>query len=191
MLKTLERYQRHIYASQDAAEPPSDDMQNNYQEYVNLKARVEVLQHSQRNLLGEDLAPLSTNELEQLESQLDRTLKQIRSRKTQVLVDELCDLKRKEQMLQDANSSLKRKLDEIDVVAAAPAPQPVCHDGYGNDGGGSGSGGGVVLSNQPPQPEHFFESLGRDLSLHPAFHAVDVNQPPAPPPGGYLPAWMA
>ncbi|KAG8098215.1 hypothetical protein GUJ93_ZPchr0013g37596 [Zizania palustris] len=179
-------------------------MQNNYQEYVNLKARVEVLQHSQRNLLGEDLAPLSTNELEQLESQLDRTLKQIRSRKTQVLVDELCDLKRKEQMLQDANSSLKRKLDEIDVVAAAPAPQPVCHDGYGNDGGGSGSGGGVVLSNQPPQPEHFFESLGatclytprklQTTALFPSnllFHAVDVNQPPAPPPGGYLPAWMA
>ncbi|KAL5210298.1 hypothetical protein ABZP36_005921 [Zizania latifolia] len=184
MLKTLERYQRHIYASQDAAEPPSDDMQNNYQEYVNLKARVEVLQHSQRNLLGEDLAPLSTNELEQLESQLDRTLKQIRSRKTQVLLDELCDLKRKEQMLQDANSSLKRKLDEIDVAAAPP--QPVCHDGYGSGGGG----GGVVLSNEPPQPEDFFQALGRDLSLHPAFHVVDVNQPPAPAPGGYLPAWM-
>ncbi|XP_034575832.1 MADS-box transcription factor 34 isoform X1 [Setaria viridis] len=110
LLKTLERYQRYIYASADAAVPSSDELQNNYQEYVQLKSRVEILQHSQRNLLGEDLAPLSTSELEQLESQVDKTLKQIRSRKTQVLLDELCDLKRKEQMLQDANRVLKRKV---------------------------------------------------------------------------------
>jgi hypothetical protein len=37
-----------------------------------------------RNLLGEDLAPLSTSELEQLESQVDKTLKQIRSRKVKI-----------------------------------------------------------------------------------------------------------
>ncbi|ONM09408.1 MADS24 [Zea mays] len=81
LLKTLERYQRYIYASADAAVPSSDQMQNNYQEYVKLKARVEVLQHSQRNLLGEDLALLSPSELDQLENQVDKTLKQIRSRK--------------------------------------------------------------------------------------------------------------
>ncbi|XP_006650603.1 MADS-box transcription factor 34 [Oryza brachyantha] len=178
MLKTLERYQRYIYASQDASAPASDEMQNNYQEYVNLKAQVEVLQHSQRNLLGEDLAPLNTDELDQLEGQVVRTLKQIRSRKTQVLVDELCDLKRKEQMLQDANSVLKRKLDEIDVET--PSPQPTWN---GNCTGNSGGGGGGVFSSEPPQPEHFFQALG--------FHAVDVNQPPAPPPGGYPPEWMA
>nr|AAS59823.1 MADS-box protein RMADS212 [Oryza sativa Japonica Group] len=177
MLKTLERYQRYIYASQDAAAPTSDEMQNNYQEYVNLKAHVEILQQSQRNLLGEDLAPLATNELEQLESQVVRTLKQIRSRKTQVLLDELCDLKRKEQMLQDANRVLKRKLDEIDVEAAPPQPpwNGNCSNGHG--------GGGGVFSSEPPQPEHFFQALG--------LHAVDVNQPPAPPPGGYPPEWMA
>jgi len=56
-------------------------MQNNYQEYMKLKTRVEALQRSQRNLLGEDLAPLTTSELDQLESQVDKTLKQIRSRK--------------------------------------------------------------------------------------------------------------
>ncbi|KAG1368670.1 putative MADS-box protein CMB1 [Cocos nucifera] len=36
---------------------------------------------SSRNLLGEDLDPLSTNELEQLENQLEKSLKQIRSTK--------------------------------------------------------------------------------------------------------------
>lgn len=37
-----------------------------------------------RNLLGEDLAPLSTSELDQLEIQVDKTLKQIRSRKVRI-----------------------------------------------------------------------------------------------------------
>ncbi|KAL6894040.1 hypothetical protein ACP4OV_008138 [Aristida adscensionis] len=184
MLKTLERYQRYIYASADAAVPSSDEMQNNYQEYVKLKTRVEVLQHSQRNLLGEDLAPLSTGELDQLESQVDKTLKQIRSRKTQVLLDELCDLKRKEQMLQDANRALKRKLDEVEVEAAPPTQLPWQ--------GGGGGGGTDMLSDDPPQPEHFFQALEGNPSLQPAFQAMDMNQQPMPSPGGCYPhEWMA
>ncbi|NP_001105150.1 MADS31 [Zea mays] len=179
LLKTLERYQRHIYASADAAVPSSDEMQNNYQEYVKLKARVEVLQHSQRNLLGEELAPLSPSELDQLESQVDKTLKQIRSRKTQVLLDELCDLKRKEQMLQDANRVLKRKLHEFEAEAASP-PQLAWQ------------GGGGMLSHDPPQPEHFFVALESNAPLQPTYHTMDMNQQPEPAPGGcYPPAWMA
>ncbi|KAL6636890.1 hypothetical protein ACP70R_024462 [Stipagrostis hirtigluma subsp. patula] len=198
MLKTLERYQRYIYASADAAVPSSDEMQNNYQEYVKLKTRVEVLQHSQRNLLGEDLAPLTTSELDQLENQVDKTLKQIRSRKicfnttaarhsgktgiTQVLVDELCDLKRKEQMLQDANRALKRKLDEADAEAAP-------HTNLPWQGGG---GGTDMLSDDPPQLEHFFQALEGNPSLQPAFQLMDMNQQPMPAQGGCYPhSWMA
>ncbi|XLR44424.1 hypothetical protein HN51_028550, partial [Arachis hypogaea] len=40
------------------------------QEYMKLKARYEALQRSQRNLMGEDLGPLSSKELESLERQL-------------------------------------------------------------------------------------------------------------------------
>lgn len=40
-----------------------------------------------RNLLGEDLGPLNTKELEQLERQLDSSLKQVRS--TKVMMDNL------------------------------------------------------------------------------------------------------
>jgi len=38
-----------------------------------------------RNLLGEDLGPLSSKDLEQLERQLDSSLKQVRSTKVFVL----------------------------------------------------------------------------------------------------------
>ncbi|KAL4192382.1 hypothetical protein AMTRI_Chr06g171670 [Amborella trichopoda] len=81
------------------------------QEYLRLKAHFEALQRSQRNLLGEDLGPLSGKELEQLEQQLDMSLKQIRSIKTQYMIDQLADLQRKEQALSESNNALKRKLE--------------------------------------------------------------------------------
>ncbi|KAL3640360.1 hypothetical protein CASFOL_015328 [Castilleja foliolosa] len=52
------------------------------QEYLKLKARFEALQRTQRNLLGEDLGPLNSKELESVERQLDMSLKQIRSTRT-------------------------------------------------------------------------------------------------------------
>ncbi|KAK9120119.1 hypothetical protein Scep_018212 [Stephania cephalantha] len=85
---------------------------SSHQEYLKLKARVEALQRSQRNLLGEDLGPLSGKELESLERQLDMSLKQIRSTRTQCMLDQLSDLQRREQMLSEANKTLRRRLEE-------------------------------------------------------------------------------
>ncbi|MBS2599924.1 hypothetical protein KFY57_27860, partial [Salmonella enterica subsp. enterica serovar Typhimurium] len=81
MSKTLERYHKHNYGALEGTQP-SADSQNNYQEYLKLKTRVEVLQQSQRHILGEDLGELNTKDLEQLERQLDSSLRQIRSTKT-------------------------------------------------------------------------------------------------------------
>ncbi|XP_057479809.1 agamous-like MADS-box protein MADS2 isoform X4 [Actinidia eriantha] len=81
MAKTLERYQRCSYGSPDSSQPVNENQQSVYHEYLTLKARVDVLQRSQRNLLGEELEALTTKELEQLERQLENSLKQIRSKK--------------------------------------------------------------------------------------------------------------
>ncbi|ONM09420.1 MADS24 [Zea mays] len=97
---------------------------------------------------------------------------------TQVLLDELCDLKRKEQMLQDANRVLKRKLGEFEAEAASP-PQLAWQ------------GEGGMLSHDPPQPEHFFQALESNPCLQPTYHTMDMNQQPVPAPGGCYPAWMS
>ncbi|KAJ6961837.1 hypothetical protein NC652_000710 [Populus alba x Populus x berolinensis] len=65
-----------------------------------------------RNLLGEELGPLSSKDLESLERQLDMSLKQIRSTRTQYMLDQLNDLQHKEHMLTAANKSLKERLME-------------------------------------------------------------------------------
>ncbi|KAJ9677231.1 hypothetical protein PVL29_022307 [Vitis rotundifolia] len=94
MAKTLEKYQKCSYGALEASQPVNEPTQS-YQEYLKLKTRVEVLQRSQRNLLGEDLDPLNTKELEQLEHQLEMSLKQVRSTKTQNMLDQLADLQNK------------------------------------------------------------------------------------------------
>ncbi|GAB4829025.1 hypothetical protein Ancab_018682, partial [Ancistrocladus abbreviatus] len=80
MQRTLERYQRCSYGSLETSQP-SKEAGSSYQEYLKLKAKVDVLQRAQKNLLGEDLGELGMQELEQLEHQLDKTLRRIKSSK--------------------------------------------------------------------------------------------------------------
>ncbi|KAK4780023.1 hypothetical protein SAY87_016129 [Trapa incisa] len=114
MLKTLERYQKCSYNAMEpnvSAKEASLEL-SCQQEYLKLKARYEALQRTQRNLLGEELGPLNSKELESLERQLDASLKQIRSTRTQYMLDQLGDLQRKEHMLNEANQALKQRLME-------------------------------------------------------------------------------
>nr|XP_018684255.1 PREDICTED: agamous-like MADS-box protein AGL9 homolog isoform X1 [Musa acuminata subsp. malaccensis] len=106
VLKTIERYRSCRYNVSEHT-LSSNEPQMSYQEYLKLKERVEYLQHSQNNLLGEDLGPLSIHDLQQLENQIEMSLKQIRSTKMQVMFDQLCDLNHKEQALQEANTNLR------------------------------------------------------------------------------------
>ncbi|KAF0910902.1 hypothetical protein E2562_004854 [Oryza meyeriana var. granulata] len=139
MYKTLERYRSCNYNSQDATAPENEI---NYQEYLKLKTRVEFLQTTQRNILGEDLGPLSMKELEQLENQIEVSLKQIRSRKNQALLDQLFDLKSKEQQLQDLNKDLRKKLQETSA-------ENVLHMSWQDGGGHSGSSTVLAADHQP------------------------------------------
>ncbi|CAL0329707.1 unnamed protein product [Lupinus luteus] len=110
MLKTLERYQKCNYGAPEANVSTREALElSSQQEYLKLKARYEALQRSQRNLMGEDLGPLSSKELESLERQLDSSLKQIRSTRTQFMLDQLSDLQRKEHLLSEANRSLRQR----------------------------------------------------------------------------------
>nr|ADA72021.1 MADS2 protein [Fargesia nitida] len=111
MYKTLERYRSCNYNSSEASAPMETEL-SNYQGYLKLKTRAEFLQTTQRNILGEDLGTLSMKELEQLENQIEISLKHIRSTKNQQLLDQLFELRLKEQQLQDVNKDLRRKIQE-------------------------------------------------------------------------------
>nr|UPY89965.1 MADS transcription factor [Consolida ajacis] len=112
MLKTLDKYQKVSYATLAANKSSDGIQQNTYQEYLRLKGRVELLQQTQRNILGEELESLSTKELEQLEHQLESSLNKVRSTKCDFMLDQLSRLQMKEQALQEVNNSLQAKLAE-------------------------------------------------------------------------------
>uniref|UniRef100_M1CR51 MADS-box transcription factor n=1 Tax=Solanum tuberosum TaxID=4113 RepID=M1CR51_SOLTU len=163
--KTLERYHRYNYGTLEGTQT-SPDSQNNYQEYLKLKARVEVLQQSQRHLLGEDLGQLGTKDLEQLERQLDSSLRQIRSTKTQHILDQLAEL--------------QQKLEELGV-----AFQTSWH---------SGEQSVQYRHEQPSQHEGFFQHVNCNNTM-PISYRYDNVQPENAAPSthdaaGVVPGWM-
>lgn len=181
MLKTLEKYQKCSYSALEASRP-INETQSSYQEYLRLKAKVEVLQRAQRNLLGEELGPLNTKELEQLEHQLETSLNQIRSTKTQYMLDQLVDLQNREHMLVEANRSLRKKLDENNN-AQVPLRQAW-----------EAGGQSIQYSQLPPQSEGFFQPLGGNSTLQIGYNPIASEEmnvgAPAHNVHGFIPGWM-
>ncbi|KAA3459140.1 hypothetical protein CXB51_017383 [Gossypium anomalum] len=181
MLKTLDRYQKCSYGAVEVSKP-AKELESSYREYLKLKARYEELQRTQRNLLGEDLGPLNSKELEQLEHQLESSLKHVRSTKTQYMLDQLSELQNKEQMLMETNRALSIKLEEISARNQFRASWE----------GGEQS---VAFTNQQAQSMGLFQPLECNPTLQIGYcnpvasdqmaattHAQQVN--------GFIPGWM-
>ncbi|XP_024024829.1 MADS-box protein EJ2 [Morus notabilis] len=182
MIKTLEKYQKYSYGSLEATQP-INDTQSSYQEYLKLKARVEVLQRSQRNLLGEDLGPLSSKELEHLENQLETSLRHIRSTRTQSMLDQLADLQQREHTLLEANRALRRKLEE----SSAQIPLRLAWEAAGEQDC-------IPYTRHPSQPDCFFQPLGSNSALQIGYNSVGPDEmnmsAPAQIINGFAHGWM-
>ncbi|OAY31153.1 agamous-like MADS-box protein MADS2 [Manihot esculenta] len=179
MMRTLERYQKCSYGASEACQP-GFETQSNYQEYLKLKARVEILQRSQRNLLGEDLGPLNTKELEQLEHQLESSLNQIRSTKTQFMLDQLADLQNREHVLLETNKALKRRLEE----GSGQVPLRLAWEGGGQT---------IPYSRLAVHSEGLFQPLGGNSTLQIGYNPVgadEVNLAHTQHVNGFTPGWM-
>ncbi|GMI99786.1 SEPALLATA3, AGAMOUS-like 9 [Hibiscus trionum] len=181
-IKTLERYQkcnfgaleRNVSTRVDALEISSQ------QEYLRLKARCEALQRSQRNLLGEDLGPLSSKELELLEKQLESSLKLVRSLRTQHMVAQLTDLQRKEHLLNEANHTLQQRLVEgyqVNSLQLSPNPEDMS---YGRQ------------PSEQPQVHGFFHPLECEPTLHIGYQPdlISAAATAGPSVNNYLTGWL-
>ncbi|CAI0381285.1 unnamed protein product [Linum tenue] len=182
MLKTLERYQKCNYGAPESTANGQQEI-SSQQEYLKLKARYEALQRSQRNLLGEDLGPLSTKELESLERQLDMSLKQIRSTRTQYMLDQLTDLQRKEHLLNEANKTLKQRLMEGYQISNTLQLNPGPED-YGRH-----------QAHHQPQGDGFFHPLDCEPTLQIGYQPdptlTDLTVATAGPSvNNYMPGWL-
>ncbi|KAJ8774567.1 hypothetical protein K2173_017013 [Erythroxylum novogranatense] len=177
MLKTIQRYQIHTYGALEANQH-GNDTQKNYQEYLQLKSTAEVLQRSQRNILGEDLRDLGTQELDQLEQQLDMSLKRIRLKKAKFMLDQLSEHERKVELLMESNNALRMKLEEIEAAVPAAWKPGEQSNGYSREPANS-----ITL-----EPLHCKNSLQIGLS------SVGSDQGTASTAtqnvNGFVPGWM-
>ncbi|CAK7326237.1 unnamed protein product [Dovyalis caffra] len=169
--------------------------QNKYQEYLKLKGRVDGLQRSQRNLLGEDLGNLDTKELDQLENQLDSSLKQIRCRKlpgrdvepetsafTHFMILHLAELAISHTHVVHAQTvahMLDIQLEETTVAIRSPWK-------VGQQR--------VPYSCQPAQPDDFVDPLQYSSSLQIGYDPVETDQVTltntSQNVNGFIPGWM-
>ncbi|KAL3731598.1 hypothetical protein ACJRO7_028477 [Eucalyptus globulus] len=184
MAETIEKYQRCSYdvLEMEASQDPKK-IQHCYQKYVELKMKVESLQHAQRNLLGEDLVELNMKDLDQLEDKLDKSLRQIRSSKTKFMLGQVDELRKKEDMLLEANNALKRKIEEIDAELQLSW----------NANAGDRN---VIYNNQAAQLQYNFEPLNYNdasqIGFNPMFTEQRNNLASSAQTGTtrYIPGWM-
>ncbi|CAN1244280.1 Agamous-like MADS-box protein FUL-L [Linum perenne] len=111
----LERYERYSYAERHHQLPISDPQQPGSSwtmECPKLMSRIEVLQRNLRNLVGEEIDPMSLRELQQLEQQIDTALKKVRSRKNQLYNESISNLQKKERSLSEQNGVLTKKVKQ-------------------------------------------------------------------------------
>nr|XP_010914215.1 MADS-box transcription factor 29 isoform X3 [Elaeis guineensis] len=84
-----------------------------YQRVTNTRfEEIDNQQASMRQYTGEDLSSMTMNDLNQLEQQLEYSVNKVRTRKHQLLNQQLDNLRRKEHILEDQNSHLYRILSE-------------------------------------------------------------------------------
>ncbi|KAJ1265447.1 hypothetical protein BS78_08G077500 [Paspalum vaginatum] len=90
MERILDRYERYLVCEGgDVMEAYTEEplQGNTSYDHNRLRSRIEALQKSQRNLMGEQLHSVTLKEVQQLEHQIDRALRNIRSRKEKLLME--------------------------------------------------------------------------------------------------------
>jgi len=76
-----------------------------------LRQQLQNLQENHRQMMGEQLSGLGVKELQTMESQLEMSLKGVRMKKDQILMDEIQELKRKGNLVHQENVELYEKVN--------------------------------------------------------------------------------
>ncbi|KAJ4818037.1 MADS-box transcription factor [Rhynchospora pubera] len=112
MKNVIERYTKAKEESQQIINPNSD-IKYWQREAASLKQQLQSLQESHRQLMGEELSGLSVKELQNLENQLEMSLRSVRTKKDQIMIDEIQELNRKGTLLHQENVELYRKANLV------------------------------------------------------------------------------
>nr|AQS27937.1 MADS56 [Phyllostachys violascens] len=117
--KTIDRYKAHT--KDNVNNKTVQDIQQVKADAVSLAKNLEALEDSKRKILGENLEGCSAEELHSLEIKLEKSLHNIRGKKTQLLEQQIGKLKEKERTLLKDNEDLREKHRYLQAPMAVPA----------------------------------------------------------------------
>ncbi|XP_062202538.1 MADS-box transcription factor 13-like [Phragmites australis] len=111
---TIERYKKaHACGSSSGAPLLELNAQQYYQqESGKLRNQIQMLQNTNKHLVGDSVGNLSLKELKQLESRLEKGISKIRARKSELLAAEINYMVKRETELQGDNMNLRTKIAE-------------------------------------------------------------------------------
>jgi len=112
MRSILERYQKCAQTAKHINFSNNTSQEKMRQEVHLLRQQIDQLKLTNRYLMGEGLGSVTFEELTQLENRLQRGINQVRSKKNELMLEEIKDLQNKEHQLRMNNMMLQGKLDE-------------------------------------------------------------------------------
>ncbi|KAB5525411.1 hypothetical protein DKX38_023160 [Salix brachista] len=111
MQNTIERYR--IDAKQGYTDRIDVELYKEQLRYEseNMARKIEIIKMSQRKLLGKDLDPCSSEELQEISRQLEISLNNIRARKDWLFKEQIEQLQAKERLLLEENARLRKQVN--------------------------------------------------------------------------------
>ncbi|KAI8002189.1 Agamous-like MADS-box protein AGL11 [Camellia lanceoleosa] len=156
---TIERYKKAVADNSNPCPTPEINAQFSQQESKKLRQQIQMIQNTNRSLMGEGLDCLNMKELKQLENRLERGITRIRSKKHEMILAETENLQKREMELENENAFLRAKIAETERIQEQ----------------------NMVPGEEYNAIQAYFAR--NDLVLQ--LNIMDAEHPPPPPPAAY------